>query len=284
MCLHATWGWGYWIRDMNAQCYAGELGQLPYKRYITLSTVVEQLASLSSPSMICCPHTCTPMYHCNAPLHGVYAGAHLSLYLPIGVVAFHLFCLAPPLVFYALLWCKRKQLSTLSTIQRFGFLFTRYRPKYFWWESVLMLQELSLVAVEVFGRALADVSHQILLMLAAFFLISIINVSCSPIKSHLISLLEFLSLAVLSLTLTLRLVSHQILLMLAAFFLISIINVSCSPIKSHLISLLEFLSLAVLSLTLTLSLYFVVGEELEPGPTVRLAAMLSGCMPLRGFH
>ncbi|PNH11035.1 hypothetical protein TSOC_002159, partial [Tetrabaena socialis] len=178
----ATWGWGYWIRDMNAQCYAG---------------------------------------------------THLSLYLPIGVVAFHLFCLAPPLVFYALLWCKRKQLSTLSTIQRFGFLFTRYRPKYFWWESVLMLQELSLVAVEVFGRALADVSQQILLMLAAFILISI--------------------------------------------------NMSCSPIKSHLITLLEFLSMAVLSLTLTLSLYFVVGEELDPGLVVRLAAMLSEVHVLQGL-
>ncbi|KAG2428100.1 hypothetical protein HYH02_014448 [Chlamydomonas schloesseri] len=66
-----------------------------------------------------------------------------------------------------------------------------------------MLQELSLVAVEVLGRALSHVSHQVLLMLVAFLTLAVINMACAPVKSRVITLLDFVSLAVLCLTLTL---------------------------------------------------------------------------------
>ncbi|KXZ47170.1 hypothetical protein GPECTOR_37g176 [Gonium pectorale] len=134
-----------------------------------------------------------------------YSGVHLSLYVPIGIAAVILVCLAPPAGSFALLWFHRGKLTRTDIRRRYGFLYTRYKEKYFWWESVLMLEELVLVAVEVFGRSLPEVSHQILLMLAAFIAISVVNMTCAPVRNHAIILLEFLSLGVLSLTVTLSL-------------------------------------------------------------------------------
>ncbi|KXZ45998.1 hypothetical protein GPECTOR_48g430 [Gonium pectorale] len=79
------------------------------------------------------------------------------------------------------------------------------RPRFFWWESVLMLEELVLVAVEAFGRGLKEVTHQIVIVLAAFTFMSALNIGCSPIKSKVITLLEFASMTVLSLTVSLSL-------------------------------------------------------------------------------
>ncbi|KXZ54362.1 hypothetical protein GPECTOR_5g442 [Gonium pectorale] len=97
---------------------------------------------------------------------------------PIGVAAVLLGSLLPPLSFFLLLRRHRSELNDPSVQDRYGFLYLRYRAKYYWWESVLMLEELTLVAVEVFGRTL---------------------------RCPLIYVLEFQSLCVLSLTLTLSL-------------------------------------------------------------------------------
>ncbi|KXZ48784.1 hypothetical protein GPECTOR_25g368 [Gonium pectorale] len=131
-----------------------------------------------------------------------YSGTHLALYMPVGVAAVALVCLMPPLTSFVLLYRHRNELGDPAVRQRYGFLYLRYKPRFYWWESVLMLEELVLVAVEVFGRALAVVSHQILLMLAVFIVLSLVNMACAPTKSRLIGLLEFLSLGVLSLTVT----------------------------------------------------------------------------------
>ncbi|KXZ42543.1 hypothetical protein GPECTOR_137g650 [Gonium pectorale] len=134
-----------------------------------------------------------------------YRGSHLTTYVPIGVVSVLCVCLLPPLASFLLLWRNRHKLEHSSLRQRYGFLYSRYKPRFFWWESVLMLEELVLVAVEVFGRGLAVVSHQILLMLAVFIVLSLINMACAPFRSRLVGLLEFLSMGVLSLTITLSL-------------------------------------------------------------------------------
>ncbi|KAG2442491.1 hypothetical protein HXX76_002577 [Chlamydomonas incerta] len=134
-----------------------------------------------------------------------YSGVHMALYVPIGIAAFLLFCVAPPLASLLLLWWRRRDLDTIEVQQRFGFLYRRYKPRFYYWESVLMLQELGLVAVEVFGRSLEEVSYQVLLMLAAFIVLGVVNMACSPVRDHAIEMLEFMSLAVLSLTLTLSL-------------------------------------------------------------------------------
>ncbi|PNH03205.1 hypothetical protein TSOC_010752 [Tetrabaena socialis] len=150
----ATWPHGYWLRNMNAECYSG---------------------------------------------------LHLHVYVPIGIASALVFCCLPPLVSFVLLWCNRRQLNDPRCQRQYGFLYMRYRPRFWFWECVLQLQELSMVAVEVFGRGMAAVAYQILLMQAAFMLMMMINMTCSPYKSRLLMHLEFLSLGVLSLTVTLSL-------------------------------------------------------------------------------
>ncbi|KXZ44498.1 hypothetical protein GPECTOR_66g226 [Gonium pectorale] len=134
-----------------------------------------------------------------------YTGVHLRLYVPIGIAAVAVLCFGPPLVSFLILWNHRAELESKSVRNRYSFLYTRYKPRFFWWESVLMLEELVLVAVEVFGRGLESVTHQILIMLAAFIVISAINISCKPTRLPVITMLEFMSMTVLSLTVSLSL-------------------------------------------------------------------------------
>eukprot|EP00198_Chlamydomonas_reinhardtii_P004809 XP_001694145.1 predicted protein [Chlamydomonas reinhardtii] len=88
-----------------------------------------------------------------------YSGTHLALYLPIGIVSVCLFCLAPPLSSFLLMWRARHRLAEYRTQQMWGFMYKRYRQRFFFWESVLQLQTLALVAVDVFGRGMPVVSQ-----------------------------------------------------------------------------------------------------------------------------
>ncbi|KXZ44817.1 hypothetical protein GPECTOR_62g932 [Gonium pectorale] len=155
-----------------------------------------------------------PQNHKAAWLHGYwvrdmaqecYKGVHLRLYVPIGIASVIVLCFGPPLASFLLLWKHRAELGSKRVRQRYSFLYARYKPRFYWWESVLMLEELALVAVEVFGRGLKSVTHQILVMLAAFTFISAINMACSPSKLRVIAMLEFMSMTVLSLTVSLSL-------------------------------------------------------------------------------
>ncbi len=69
-----------------------------------------------------------------------YTGVHLYFWVPLGVVCVAAMCFAPPLASWAVLWSHRHALDTPSVVNRFGFLYDRYRPKYYWWESLLVLQ------------------------------------------------------------------------------------------------------------------------------------------------
>ncbi len=78
------------------------------------------------------------------------------------------------------------------------------RSRYWWWESVLQLQTLALVAAEVFGRAL-PVQHQALLLLCVLLITAVVNMACAPVRSRLLVVLEFMSFSVLAVTITLGL-------------------------------------------------------------------------------
>ncbi|KXZ42662.1 hypothetical protein GPECTOR_126g518 [Gonium pectorale] len=134
-----------------------------------------------------------------------YTGVHLRLYVPIGIASVLVLCFGPPLASFLILWKHRAELGSERVRQRYSFLFARYKPSFFWWESVLMVEELMLVAVEVFGRGLKSVTHQILVMLAAFVVVSAINITSKPNRLWVITMLEFMSMTVLSLTVSLSL-------------------------------------------------------------------------------
>lgn len=70
-----------------------------------------------------------------------------------------------------------------------------------------MVQLLALVVVDVFGRAM-DSYYQALLMLAILICTGMVNMACSPNRAHVLAVMQFLSLTVLSLTLVLGLVNE----------------------------------------------------------------------------
>ncbi|KAG2433877.1 hypothetical protein HXX76_008230 [Chlamydomonas incerta] len=133
-----------------------------------------------------------------------YSGTHAAFYVPIGVVSVCLFCVAPPITTFVLLWRVRHSLNEFHTRQVYGFIYSRYRPRLWGWDSALQLQTLALVAVDVFGRGLL-VAYQALLLLAVLLVIGAVNILVCPVRAALLQRLEFLSFAVLSLTIPLSL-------------------------------------------------------------------------------
>ncbi len=79
-----------------------------------------------------------------------------------------------------------------------------FRQRYYYFGSVLQLQTLLLVVVEVFGRAM-PVYQQALLLLAVLLAVALANSTTSPRRFVLLTRSEFGSLGVLSLTITLGL-------------------------------------------------------------------------------
>eukprot|EP00198_Chlamydomonas_reinhardtii_P008792 XP_001698129.1 predicted protein [Chlamydomonas reinhardtii] len=128
-----------------------------------------------------------------------YSGEHATLWLPIGIVAVVLVCALPPLTSAVITYRNRHRLHEPRTQLVYGFLYSRYRPSFCMWESVVQLQMLSLVAVEVFGRAL-PIGQQTVLMLLAMNAVAAINICCAPLRHAVMGVLEFSSMAVLSAT------------------------------------------------------------------------------------
>ncbi|KXZ42565.1 hypothetical protein GPECTOR_134g619 [Gonium pectorale] len=56
-----------------------------------------------------------------------YSGVHLWFYVPVGVAAVLLFSLMPPALSFVLLWRNRHELDDVGTVQRYGFLYSRYK-------------------------------------------------------------------------------------------------------------------------------------------------------------
>ncbi|KAG2436175.1 hypothetical protein HYH02_011678 [Chlamydomonas schloesseri] len=77
-------------------------------------------------------------------------------------------------------------------------------PEYYFWESVSQVQMLILVSIDVFGRALPEY-QQALLLICGLSVIGMVNMACSPVIARLLTVMEFLSLGVLSLTITMGL-------------------------------------------------------------------------------
>jgi hypothetical protein len=56
-----------------------------------------------------------------------YAGIHLNMYMPVGIVCALLLCLLPPLAAVLLVYRKRRMLTDPYTAQLYGFLYHKYR-------------------------------------------------------------------------------------------------------------------------------------------------------------
>lgn len=86
--------------------------------------------------------------------------------------------------------------------QAYGFLYKDYRPGCYWWQSVAQLQQLALVACQVFTTSLSPF-HQVTLLLITLLVNAATEVLASPAALPLASDLHFVSYIVLVLTLAL---------------------------------------------------------------------------------
>ncbi|KAG2491397.1 hypothetical protein HYH03_010188 [Edaphochlamys debaryana] len=132
-----------------------------------------------------------------------YKGDHMWLYVPLGAVFIAIFCVGPPLYNLVMLWRVRHRLSEHHTQQVYGFMYSRYKPRYFWWDTVLMTETLILVAVDVFGGDLT-VAYQALMLQLVLLTIAGVNVVLEPMQSSPLRQLEFASTAVLIGTISLN--------------------------------------------------------------------------------
>ncbi|KAG2454160.1 hypothetical protein HYH02_001195 [Chlamydomonas schloesseri] len=105
---------------------------------------------------------------------------------------------------YTVLWLNRDQLQTVHVVQTYGFLYRRYTPECFFWGAISQVQMLLSVVVEVFGTVLPPYMQAVLLQIS---LISKMTIDSyfTPTKYALLANLEFLSMAVLSITISLGL-------------------------------------------------------------------------------
>ncbi|KAG2453009.1 hypothetical protein HYH02_002345 [Chlamydomonas schloesseri] len=151
-----------------------------------------------------------PQYHLATAEHGYwiqdmnqacYTGVHLAFWVPIGAVFIVLVCFGIPLLSFMAIWKHRKSLDTVHVAQTFGFLYRRYHDVRYYWQSVSQVQTLLLVVVEVFGRVLPVYQRAMLLQIMLVVTLTL-NTYFEPNKFEVLGKMEFLSLAILSGTLS----------------------------------------------------------------------------------
>ncbi|DBA86799.1 TPA: hypothetical protein ACH3X2_005382 [Trebouxia sp. C0005] len=79
---------------------------------------------------------------------------HLRLSLPLGVPLLVLVCVGIPLLPYLLLAPYKTQLQTPAVKIRIGFIYRSYKPDFWYWDSVVLVQTLALATAQVFATAL----------------------------------------------------------------------------------------------------------------------------------
>ncbi|KAG1678483.1 hypothetical protein FOA52_014514 [Chlamydomonas sp. UWO 241] len=130
-----------------------------------------------------------------------YAGRHLSLWTPVGVLCSCVICLGVPLAMFLPLWLQRSRLSNLEVQFRYGWLYMRYAyARVPYWASVAQLEMLVLMLVQVFSSSLASVMQQAALLQITLLIFVFINTVVWPMSNPLLVLLSFCSFAVLILT------------------------------------------------------------------------------------
>ncbi|GBF89398.1 hypothetical protein Rsub_01970 [Raphidocelis subcapitata] len=135
---------------------------------------------------------------CRAGQHGWLAAA--------GGVWMGLFCLGFPAAVAAALWRRRARLDDPDVELRYGFLYDSYAPRYYYWESVVLLQKLLLVvSITLLQRKGATL--QVLVSLAVVNVAAAAQITLRPAGCALMDGLQRASLYVLQATLFLLLVS-----------------------------------------------------------------------------
>jgi hypothetical protein len=104
---------------------------------------------------------------------------HQKWALALGIPLLLLVCGALPAVVLLVVLVNRKRLNEFRFKQKFGFLYKSYSSSCCFWEGVVTIQCLVLVAISVLGYTLGPF-HQALVMTAAFAIIGLMLLTCKP--------------------------------------------------------------------------------------------------------
>lgn len=113
----------------------------------------------------------------------------------VGMPALLVYGLGIPAACWAVLACKRSQLTSSAVQSKYGFLYLTYKPRFWWWETVALLRKVFLAVVAVFfapfGAGVQSTAATVLLVLSLH-----VHASAQPYQSVLVNRLESGSLVV----------------------------------------------------------------------------------------
>ena len=120
-------------------------------------------------------------------------GTHIGMMVS-AVLCLVLFSVATPLVVFLVLTRNRRELGSFRVRGVFGFLLDGYRPQHFYWEGVVLLRKITIVAVVYYQK---DPFLQSLSAAAVFTVNIALQLAVQPFTSQLVNMLDVLSMALL---------------------------------------------------------------------------------------
>lgn len=122
-----------------------------------------------------------------------WQGDHSAYALGVALPAILVWCVATPLLFWALLYRQRRNLNNPVNIRRIGFLYSGYHPRFYFWEFVVVLRKSVMVII---ANLMVTVQNkaQCLVALSALWLFLVLQYKATPFETHRFNRTEFLSL------------------------------------------------------------------------------------------
>ena len=104
-----------------------------------------------------------------------------------------------PIFALIILWRNRKDLDSLQSREKYGFLYNGYKKNYYFWESVNMIKKIIIIFISAFLK-LAGVITQALVLFFILILYLIMNIKLMPFAFQTLNDMEMLSLITCMLT------------------------------------------------------------------------------------
>jgi len=122
-----------------------------------------------------------------------WEGEHLTYAFALALPAMLVWCVATPLLFWALLFRQRFVLYHPSNIRRIGFLYSGYHRRYYFWEFVVVLRKsLMVIIANLLMTAQSEIQAEIAICVLWIFVI--LQHKQKPFDTGSFNRLEFLSL------------------------------------------------------------------------------------------
>lgn len=104
--------------------------------------------------------------------------------LYIGIPGLLLWCVGVPVLFLGVLWRERLNLHQEDVRAYLGFLYIGYRQEHYYWEVMVILRKLAVVAITTVVHSTGMSRLRLMLMLGIVWLALVMQVTCILIYYH----------------------------------------------------------------------------------------------------